>query len=275
MLVHIACSFSFESTEMALKLDSFPNDVKNKLGNQKNSATVKKSQIIDPCIEEQVQTYTQKLKVYMQHTLPLCIVWGLLLAAAWPGHDWVVDYTYSLEPKSLLRGVDTILHGVIGALSWLIVCLLTPELEISMPLISYFICRKKYCYNIINLFCNVILAFCLAAIIDIDHIIHAFIIYIKGNGTEHWQRSWLHYSLPPLIICILLWIIGRFWQNKYVIQFGHLVLNCIIGHHIRDAVNHGLDFQPLYTTAPFETWLYIILTMIFPIIVSLFGILLL
>lgn len=209
----------------------------------------------------------------MEHPWLVCVVWVLLLLAVWPADAWVTHFTPSLPPKSVLRAVDTVLHGIIGALSWLIVCLLSPDVEINlMPLISYFLSRNtehKDGSVVLNAVCNVVLAFCVAAFPDIDHIISAIVLYLQGRHTVYWQRSWLHYSLPPLIVCMFFWISGRIWQKINYIQVGYLILICIISHHIRDAVHHGLWFQPLYSLPPFPTWLYITLTLILPLIVAL------
>ncbi|CAL4247647.1 unnamed protein product, partial [Meganyctiphanes norvegica] len=130
--------------------------------------------------------------------------------------------------------------------------------------------KKKYGSNVVlNVACNVVLAFCLSAFPDIDHILSDLVLYLQGHRTQYWQRSWLHYSLPPLIICFVLWFSGRIWHKINFIQVGYLILICVIGHHIRDAVHHGLWFQPLHSLPPFSTLLYIILTLILPAIVSL------
>lgn len=200
----------------------------------------------------------------------ILIVWALLLLVTWPGDRLVEQFVATLPTKSLLRASDTLIHGIIGALSWQLVCVINPQLYFNVTSTWYFTQngREKQAFLSFASIYNMCIAFALASIVDLDHIIIDIIHMIQGGELISWQRGWFHFVVPPLLFTVVMYISCMAFRHLFYAKIGTIVLICIIGHDIRDALHHGLWLQPFAVTPRFPFWLYVCLTMLFPFITS-------
>lgn len=92
-------------------------------------------------------------------------------------------------------------------------------------------------------------------------------IYINTKLSRQMplQRGWFHLSLVPLGLAIILYLSALPFHSLHCVICATLSILCILSHHIRDGVHHGLDFYPLGTTPVLPYWLYIVLTLTLPI----------
>ncbi|XP_068201004.1 transmembrane protein 267 [Palaemon carinicauda] len=200
----------------------------------------------------------------------LCCV---LLSVTLLGDKLVADFVATLPPKSLLRASDTVIHGLIAAASWRIVCILSPHLNFSACLPS---CLNRSVESTIRQespsllslisFYNMSLAFVVASAVDLDHVIINLYYMIQGHELPHWQRGLFHFVLPPFLFCIVLYLSSIVFKSLSCLKIAIFVFVCVIGHDIRDACHHGLWFQPLGVTPRFPYWLYVLSTMLLPFI---------
>lgn len=110
--------------------------------------------------------------------------------------------------------------------------------------------------------------------IFIFNILYTLCLYINIRLSHQAQlpalmgRGWLHLSLPPLVLTWILYSSALSFHLLWCVTCATLSMLSIFSHHIRDGVHHGLDFYPLGTTPVLPYWLYIVLTLILPIVTS-------
>ena len=164
-----------------------------------------------------------------------------------------------LEGKSRIEikaVCDSIVHGAVAFLSWLIV-VLDRQVPISDNLKEALIC---------GLF---------ASAIDLDHFIEARSFRIN-DAIKLTRRPFLHNSsLPiiswtsvilvtralkgPLISSELAWKITKYSTMIFIVA--------ILSHHVRDASRRGLWMPPISNAIPVSYISYVILTVILPLTV--------
>lgn len=228
--------------------------------------------------EELDETSENMQNIEKANKLEIALLCCVLLIITWLGDRLVADFVITLPPKSLLRASDTVIHGLIAAVSWRIVCLLNPQLSFSSCVPSHWNDSVKYAgrqesssfFSLIN-FYNMGMAFAVASAVDLDHIITDLSYTLQGYELTHWQRGLFHFILPPLLFSILFYISSVVFKSLFCLKVSIFVFLCVIGHDIRDALHHGLWFQPLGVTPRFPYWLYVLTTMLLPFISSGMG----
>ncbi|XP_042218098.1 uncharacterized protein LOC121869312 [Homarus americanus] len=209
-------------------------------------------------------------------TLKSVIVWGALFATAWFGDNLVKNFILDLPPKSLLRATDTVVHGLIGGFSFWLTCLLCPDLVLD---VSYLLSclglgherdrqRRVFLDMPIDTIYNFGVAFMLSCVVDLDHVMKDLVQIIMGGSRVPWERGCLHFSLPPLLLTLLLYISALIVHYMWCLKLGTLIVVCIFSHQVRDGMHHGLWFQPLGITSRLPQWLYIFITQILPLVIS-------
>ncbi|MPC11021.1 transmembrane protein 267-like [Portunus trituberculatus] len=193
----------------------------------------------------------------------LLVTWAGLLISAWPLDMVVESFVQRLPPKSLLRATDTVVHGLIGGFSYLMACIICPDLVLHifrcLPFLRFGSGTNKHeALDTLFSFC---VAFMISCCVDLDHIIMD-VMQIKRMP---FQRGWFHLSLFPLGLTIIFYLSALPFHSQYCVISATLSILCILSHHIRDGVHHGLDFYPFGTTPVLPYWLYIILTLTLPI----------
>ncbi|KAK8389718.1 hypothetical protein O3P69_009010 [Scylla paramamosain] len=193
----------------------------------------------------------------------LLVTWTGLLISAWPLDIVVENFVLRLPPRSLLRATDTVVHGLIGGFSYLMACIICPDLVLNifrcLPFLQFGSGSNKH--EALNTLFSFFVAFTISSCIDLDHVIMD-VMQIKRMPL---QRGWFHLSLFPLGLIIILYLSALPFHSLYCVICATLSILCILSHHIRDGVHHGLDFYPLGTTPVLPYWLYIVLTLILPI----------
>lgn len=209
----------------------------------------------------------------------LLLAWAGLLLSAWPLDRVVENLVPRLPPKSLLRAIDTAVHGFIGGFSYWMACIICPQLVLNisswLSQLGFGLANNKNRASQEILWLDVFYSFCVAFVIscsiDLDHIIKDLFLVITGQSPAQWERGWLHFSLPPLVLSCTLYLSALLFHSLWCIPCATLCILSIISHHIRDGVHHGLQFYPLGNTPKIPYWLYIVLTLVLPVITSKFS----
>ncbi|KAK8739601.1 hypothetical protein OTU49_003421 [Cherax quadricarinatus] len=204
--------------------------------------------------------------------IKVTIIWGVLFITAWLGNSVVEKFTQKLPPKSLLRATDTAVHGLIGLFSFWLVYLLCPDLILDM---SYLLSCLGFEHSWsqqriaqINSIFSLGVAFMVSCIVDLDHVFKDIFHMIIGGQRVPWKRGFLHFSLPPLIFTLVMYISAVVSHSMWCLKLGTLSVVCIISHHIRDGMNHGLWLQPLGMSPQLPWWVYICITQFLPLGIS-------
>lgn len=206
----------------------------------------------------------------MKDGIQLFLLLAALLFCTWPSDIIVGKFVKTLPAKSLLRALDTVVHGFIGAFSWQLMCLLCPALEFNVIYqVSWLVSGRSFLdgkttASILNSVLNFGLAFALSCIIDVDHVFKDLIQTIQGGARAPWERGVLHLSLPPLVIVLLLYATAMIFKQLWCLKCGTLIIACVLSHHIRDGIRRGLWFQPIGTTPVLPYWLYVVVTILLP-----------
>ncbi|XP_064117001.1 2',5'-phosphodiesterase 12-like isoform X2 [Macrobrachium nipponense] len=128
--------------------------------------------------EELDKTSENMQSIVKENKLEIAVLCCILLIITWLGDRLVADFVTTLPPKSLLRASDTVIHGLIAAVSWRMVCLINPQLSFSICFPSHwkdnFKCagsqESSSFFSLLN-FYNMGMAFAVASAVDLDHII--------------------------------------------------------------------------------------------------------
>ncbi|XP_034253297.1 transmembrane protein 267 [Thrips palmi] len=149
---------------------------------------------------------------------------------------------------------DNMTHAVIGFLTW----------------ISVHCNLGKGAFSSGRVLAQCILCALISSAIDVDHFISARSFHLK-DATKLSRRPFLHCSTLPLVLFISLLVLAHYLRNTNIEIFGWVLLAAFMSHHVRDAARRGFWLWPFGSTVPLGTGLYLIITVLFPFLLS-FGI---
>jgi len=189
-----------------------------------------------------------------------------LLLLTWPADRWVESFVKSLPSKSLLRAVDTLLHGCIAATSIYVVIIFTQWLNWDVHCLTWegISLRKEHHSKYLSILLYCLIAFGCGCILDIDHVLRDLYGALVSGSRVSWERGFLHYFLPPLLFTLFAYIVSVSLKDTSYMRVGALVGVSTLSHLIRDGLHHGLWLQPFGVTDVLEYWLYVLLTMTLP-----------
>ncbi|KAK2179890.1 hypothetical protein NP493_465g00003 [Ridgeia piscesae] len=167
---------------------------------------------------------------------PKTIVLELLLVGICILDDPSVISVFISENPLSRAAVDSATHGVIAAMSWLLVT----NLQMTTR-------------NLMEVFLSGVLGM----VIDIDHFIAAGSLSLNA-ATSLTKRPFLHNSSLILIIFMLLYSLQQCRQFSGILaSVPWIFLLAWTSHHMRDGIRHGLWFAPFGSTQVIPKWLYI------------------
>lgn len=148
----------------------------------------------------------------------------------------------AIQHQDWLRALsDNAVHGMIGMWSWAVV---TGVKKANLG--------------------EVILAGCLASVIDVDHFVLARSLSLKAAlALPH--RPFLHCStMIPIVALTLKLTVHLLKLRDLWCRLPWMVFVSWTSHHIRDGIRHGLWLCPFGKTSPVPFWLYVIATSSLP-----------
>ncbi|KXJ27108.1 Transmembrane protein C5orf28-like [Exaiptasia diaphana] len=159
------------------------------------------------------------------------------------GIDYLV-FRHFVKKNDYIRALlDNFGHGLIAAVSWLVVSGIRRE--------------------------SVIQAVCCAAMssgLDIDHFVMAKSLKIKDANSLHTRPPLHTTTIVPILTPIL-----QVWcgQNIHCLQeLPYMFVVAVLSHHLRDAQRRGLWFWPVGSTPPLPYGIYIICVILLPMVVK-------
>jgi len=149
----------------------------------------------------------------------------------------------SVLPVKICVILDNGVHGLIAALSWLIVI----DYRQNLPFPGIF---------------EVLICACLASVIDIDHFIAAKSMSL--NDAMHLTKRPLFHSTSLLLLVWIMLLLISTLTRWNLIRFSWIFLTAGLSHHLRDGIRRGLWFYPFGSTNPLPYWSYILATAMLP-----------
>lgn len=159
--------------------------------------------------------------------------------------DFLVSSSDNRLAKSL---ADNVTHGVIGFLTWLLVCVHYVHVSAYVLLVESIACGFA------------------ASAIDLDHFIAARSLSLE-DAVQLNSRPFLHCTSIPLLVFSLGVGIGYTLKYSAIKRYSWLLIAALLSHHIRDSTRWGLWLWPCGTTIPLPYFLYVIITVLVPFLI--------
>ncbi|XP_049806020.1 transmembrane protein 267 [Schistocerca nitens] len=159
------------------------------------------------------------------------------------------DFVVSASDNQLAKSLsDNLTHGVIGFLTWLLVCVHYAHVSAYVSLAESAAC-------------------CLAAsAIDVDHFVAARSVSLE-NALQLKSRPFLHCTSIPLLVFGIGVVVGYVLKYSMMKRYSWLLIAALLSHHIRDSTRRGLWLWPCGTTYPLPYYLYVIITVLIPFLI--------
>lgn len=159
--------------------------------------------------------------------------------------DSLLQHSFSKQHFVVAVG-DSLTHGIIGALSWAVVCNLK--------------FRRQEVFECI-------LCGALAMSVDVDHFLAAKSLSLKAAlSLPH--RPPFHATTVILLVDIVLLCVSAVTTSSQIIVLTGIFSTAWFSHHVRDGHRRGLWFYPFGETAALPRWLYLCIIMIFPLVLQ-------
>ncbi|XP_053388142.1 transmembrane protein 267-like [Mercenaria mercenaria] len=142
---------------------------------------------------------------------------------------------------------DSLTHGIVGGISWAIVC----DLKF----------KKQECLECI-------LCLVLAMLVDTDHFLSARSFSLKAALSLP-ARPPFHATTLVILVDITLVIVAAILKSQNLILGAMIFTTAWVSHHVRDGHRRGLWFYPFGETAAIPKPLYLGIILAFPLLMKI------
>lgn len=182
------------------------------------------------------------------YNLLRCLLLGLTAIVG----DRLVELNQNDDVKKALS--DNMTHAAIGFITWINVLFNLGKMEFSSG----------------RVLAQCIVCALISSAIDADHFISARSFHLK-DAARLAKRPFLHCTTLPLVLFFSLRVLAYSLRNPNIELFCWILLAAFVSHHTRDAARRGFWLWPFGSTLPLGAGLYLIITILFPFLLS-FGI---